>query len=57
MRNIASHSLGSKATSCFNPSAQPSDQFKGPLEARIVKLEQLRDRCALTELEFEDAKK
>ena len=57
MRNIASHSIGEKATNYFHPAAHPSNQFEEPLKVRITKLAELRDRGVLTEAEFVAAKK
>ena len=56
MRNIGAHSIGEKATSYFTPTAHPSNQFEEPLEARIQKLAEMRDKGILSEAEFAQAK-
>ncbi|GMI09584.1 hypothetical protein TrLO_g6551 [Triparma laevis f. longispina] len=56
MRSIGKHTMGDKATAYFTPTAHPTNQFEEPLEARIVKLAELRDKGILSEAEFAQAK-
>lgn len=56
MRSIGKHTMGDKATAYFTPTAHPTNQFEEPLETRIEKLAELRDKGILSEAEFAQAK-